>query len=586
MKKIALALAFILLISTALHSACPQVVRQVYVPAVVGGQEGGLLKASVRIEPGNGTIYTEIIPVVGASTQLSQAKAVEQAFASSNFALGDCNVYFSFLDMGQSPSVDGPSAGLAMAVALKSALEGTQIRDDVAITGAILGGGQVGPVGGIIDKAQAASRHGRTILISPKQAIYESILLSKLAQEYEFVALEASTLQEAYEIAVSDKSKKYSPNFKLQQSQIPANLPSRELSQEDIRFTRVANSINDNLFARADFEPGGELEKYAKHFRDEAEQNRKISKIGYGYTAANNAFLAQIDAAFLSTPAHKIDLEKEIELAKNCVQSIPEVLPTYSNFDWVAGANARRNWANSKIEEVENASSKYDSSEEKYLALREILYARSWCLASQEIAKIATELGGEQISNEVLEVYARLKVAEAQTLSENALIKNPDAAWHMKIANISMENGDYAGAIFDAAYVLGSQGATNSESEFSEEEIELEVRDLALENYTSLWGRTYQSQGIYSIASYMEKEQPLAGAYGILKLSKSMEETLLPIREMGSREETSEKETLTFIVEKPSDGEASVMAVGILLTFGILLLVVLHFITNRKARKK
>lgn len=65
---------------------------------------------------------------------------------------------------------DGPSAGLAIAIALTSAALGRPAKGDVAMTGEITLHGRVLPVGGVRDKALAARRHGYSTLILPAES--------------------------------------------------------------------------------------------------------------------------------------------------------------------------------------------------------------------------------------------------------------------------------------------------------------------------------------------------------------------------------------------------------------------------------
>ena len=62
---------------------------------------------------------------------------------------------------------DGPSAGLAFAIAMASAVTGRAIRPGLAVTGEVSLHGHVMEVGGVAEKLHAAARYGRRRVIVP-----------------------------------------------------------------------------------------------------------------------------------------------------------------------------------------------------------------------------------------------------------------------------------------------------------------------------------------------------------------------------------------------------------------------------------
>ena len=126
--------------------------------------------------------------------QQSQEIAANFAFGGKNL---QCDVLYRIRASDGTAYVDGPSAGAAMALALKAALEGREIRDDIVITGTISEKGEIGEVGGIVEKAIASAKAGKKGILTPKQQIYEHVVLSTLKRDYGFTAREALTFEEA-----------------------------------------------------------------------------------------------------------------------------------------------------------------------------------------------------------------------------------------------------------------------------------------------------------------------------------------------------------------------------------------------------
>jgi len=98
---------------------------------------------------------------------LTFARANVRSFgaAEKNFENLDIHIH---VPAGAIPK-DGPSAGVAMATALVSALTNRPVRNDVAMTGEVTLRGRVLPVGGLKEKALGAMRAGiRTVIIPEK----------------------------------------------------------------------------------------------------------------------------------------------------------------------------------------------------------------------------------------------------------------------------------------------------------------------------------------------------------------------------------------------------------------------------------
>ncbi len=104
---------------------------------------------------------------IAAAASYVRARAITFGLKPTLFDRTDVHLH---VPEGATPK-DGPSAGVAMAVAIVSVLTGVPIRKDLAMTGEITLRGRVLPIGGLKEKLLAALRSGiKTVLIPIENA--------------------------------------------------------------------------------------------------------------------------------------------------------------------------------------------------------------------------------------------------------------------------------------------------------------------------------------------------------------------------------------------------------------------------------
>jgi ATP-dependent Lon protease len=104
---------------------------------------------------------------IAAAASYVRSRATTYGIKPSAFDRTDVHLH---VPEGATPK-DGPSAGVAMAVAIISVLTGIPIRKDVAMTGEITLRGRVLPIGGLKEKLLAALRSGiKTVMIPIENA--------------------------------------------------------------------------------------------------------------------------------------------------------------------------------------------------------------------------------------------------------------------------------------------------------------------------------------------------------------------------------------------------------------------------------
>jgi ATP-dependent Lon protease len=126
---------------------------------------GDILFIEASKVPGSGKLI--LTGQLGDVMKESAQAALTLAKTWTNDALDKVDIHVH-IPAGATPK-DGPSAGVAMYLALVSLLSGKPIRSDVAMTGEISLRGLVLPIGGLKEKTLAALRAGITTVMLPRR---------------------------------------------------------------------------------------------------------------------------------------------------------------------------------------------------------------------------------------------------------------------------------------------------------------------------------------------------------------------------------------------------------------------------------
>lgn len=153
--------------------------------AVYGPNTGALLEIEVTVIPAKDKGSINITGIVDEESIGGQGKSIRRksmargsienvitVLRSMGVPAGDFDIHVNF--PGGVP-IDGPSAGIAMATGIYSAIYKVPIDNKVAMTGEISIHGNVKPIGGVYPKVKAAQKAGATTVIIPEENM-QSIL--------------------------------------------------------------------------------------------------------------------------------------------------------------------------------------------------------------------------------------------------------------------------------------------------------------------------------------------------------------------------------------------------------------------------
>ena len=140
--------------------------------------------------------YYKVTGVAKGQSFISDSIAKVRSVILQKYGVDIAQDYLTHIDFAQSYGVDGPSAGVTMAILLCSLIEGKLIRQDVAVTGeinlSVSGSIQITAIGGVHEKIKAAEAWGFKKVVIPQKNYLHSID----ARDYTIDVVPAATLDD------------------------------------------------------------------------------------------------------------------------------------------------------------------------------------------------------------------------------------------------------------------------------------------------------------------------------------------------------------------------------------------------------
>lgn len=186
--------------------------------AIIGSHQGATMEIEAVAQPGTGKLtITGIVEeeeigsegrkIKRKSTARGSLENVMTLLHSMGYRTQDFDLHINF--PGGTP-VDGPSAGVAMAVVAASAMTGKPVDGTIAVTGEVSVRGLVKPVGGVPGKVEAAEHAGLTKVLIPMEnrlerfehTTIEVVPITTLEEALDTMLLPAESIHQEAQVAM------------------------------------------------------------------------------------------------------------------------------------------------------------------------------------------------------------------------------------------------------------------------------------------------------------------------------------------------------------------------------------------------
>jgi uncharacterized protein len=292
------------------------------VPAVGEAPDGRLFGVTMELEAtvrdGSGGVYVDTRPL----TQLDmQGSARLAAATAAGISATPFDSYDYFIKVrSPAPAVGGPSAGAAMTVAFTALLLELPVRADVMMTGMVNPDGSIGPIGGILQKAEAADQAGATLFLIPEgqrlvrdvvQTIVEENGVSRVVTEERLIDVveharvewrltvrEVGDMYDAVEAATEHAVARPEPPVASRSpvfDEVMGEAASAHLERAEEKLATTRTALNESGLARSQPDVSAQLDELLALGERRLEQARTAFDAGSPYTASSRAFQAGVE---------------------------------------------------------------------------------------------------------------------------------------------------------------------------------------------------------------------------------------------------------------------------------------------------
>ncbi len=528
------------------------------VPAV-DSQAGGILtQISCTAQPAtnaNAGVYFNVEPYISTDTEASGRTAAAVAAQAAHVSLMDYVVLYRIVTTAD--SVDGPSGGSSLALTCYGEFAKKPLRTDyrLSATGTIDAFGTVGTVGGVKEKIDAANAKGvRLMLVPARQSDEDGIDYVEYANQIsggKLRVVEVANFSEAEQVFYASPG---SPiplynhtrpavvlqpiqNYSTARVQPLQGVAVNVIARGETLLSTLADETRLSITANETVTPNPIVTPFGLQRLNASLQNaQRALDAGYYYTAANNAFLAKIRIETLQLAIHnttKANLLQLIDNLNHQLDSLNFGRLNAQNMDWRSAAQLRYYWAKNQIADLQSRLK--DATTVKAADYADYALARNWFEAAADF---------NQLSSATCTACAPAAELRLRSLALNAVDNasnstltqtNSELAQHAQGAQAALANGDYATAIYDAAFVTAYTQAIQADDANATLPLGNASRLPSFRN--SMWSEVYYSHALYSeqLANQTASRAADLNAAKLAALAKQMDAYAAQMRQVLSQ---------------------------------------------------